>query len=68
MTFFESDCDQPLRDALHGGPRPQAEYHVGQMVYVYGIGHSKKGRQLPDLWCGPARVALLDRLDLPGTL
>ncbi|CAE7225088.1 RE2, partial [Symbiodinium necroappetens] len=64
-AFFETDCDQALRNALSAGPRPQIEYHVGQMVYFYRIGHSKKGRKLPDLWCGPARVVLLD---MPGTL
>ena len=64
-AFFETDCDQALRNALSAGPRPQIEYHVGQMVYFYRIGHSKKGRKLPDLWCGPARIVLLD---LPGTL
>ena len=64
-AFLETDCDQALRNVLTAGPRPQTEYHVGQMVYFYRIGHSKKGRKLPDLWCGPARVVLLD---LPGTI
>ncbi|CAE7945116.1 RE1 [Symbiodinium sp. KB8] len=43
-AFFATDCDQALRNALSAGPRPQIEYHVGQMVYFYRIGHSKKGR------------------------
>ena len=63
--FFEADCDQALRNVLHAGPRPQAEYEAGQMVYFYRIGHSKKGRKLPDLWCGPARIIMTD---LPSTL
>ncbi|CAE7602014.1 GIP [Symbiodinium sp. CCMP2456] len=64
-AFFEVDCDQALRNVLAGGPRPQHDYVVGQMVYFYRLGHSKKGDRPHERWHGPARVIMTD---LPSTL
>ncbi|CAE7232206.1 RE1 [Symbiodinium sp. CCMP2456] len=64
-AFFEVDCDQALRNVLAGGPRPQFDYAVGQMIYFYRLGHSKKGDRPHQRWHGPARVIMTD---LPSTL
>ena len=64
-AFFEVDCDQALRNVLAGGPRPQHDYVVGQMVYFYRLGHSKKGDRPHERWHGPARVIMTD---LPTTM
>ena len=59
-AFFEVDSDQALRNVLAGGPRPQYDYIVGQMVYFYRLGHSKKGDRPHQRWHGPARVVMTD--------
>ena len=59
-AFFEVDCDQALRNVLAGGPRPHYDYMVGQMVYFYRLGHSKKGDRPHQRWHGPARVVMTD--------
>ena len=64
-AFFEVDCDQALRNVLAGGPRPHQDYMVGQMVYFYRLGHSKKGDRPHQRWHGPARIIMTD---YPGTI
>ncbi|CAE7519976.1 Scn11a, partial [Symbiodinium sp. CCMP2456] len=59
-AFFEIDCDQALKNVLAGGPRPHYDYQVGQMVYFYRLGHSKKGDRPHQRWHGPARVVMTD--------
>ena len=64
-AFFEVDSDQALRNVIAGGPRPQQDYVVGQMVYFYRLGHSKKGDRPHQRWHGPARVIMTD---MPSTV
>ena len=65
-AFFEVDSDQALRNVIAGGPRPQQDYVVGQMVKIfYRLGHSKIGDRPHQRWHGPARVIMTD---MPSTV
>ena len=57
-AFYEADCSQSIRNAVHAGARPVREFEVGQMVYFWRKGTDGVKKNNQSYWRGPARVIL----------
>ena len=63
-AFFSPDCSAALRRAVSSGPRKVQHFEVGQLVYLWSVGHFNKvgvhhsatRRPNHQFWNGPCRV------------
>ena len=54
-AFYEADCSQAVRNAVHAGARPVRDFETGQMVYFWrkgtdGVKSCHTGGDLPELF------------------
>ena len=57
-AFYEADCSQAVRNAVHAGARPVRDFETGQMVYFWRKGTDGVKKNNMSYWRGPARVIL----------